>query len=174
VVVDFGTGSISGGSSGTISFSNVERVVAGNFNDRLSGNAASQTLTGQSGADTLAGAGGVDTLWGGAGADTFIFRETGTGNADRISDWASGSDKVALDNAVMTALGGDGNFSSGDARFAAGAGFTSGRDATDRVIYNTTTGSLYYDADGSGSGAAQLIATVLNAPAVAATDIVVI
>jgi Ca2+-binding RTX toxin-like protein len=174
VVVDFGTGSISGGSSGTISFSNVERVVAGNFNDRLSGNAASQTLTGQSGADTLAGAGGVDTLWCGAGADTFIFRETGTGNADRISDWASGSDKVALDNAVMTALGGDGNFSSGDARFAAGAGFTSGRDATDRVIYNTTTGSLYYDADGSGSGAAQLIATVLNAPAVAATDIVVI
>jgi Ca2+-binding RTX toxin-like protein len=174
VVVDFGTGSISGGSSGTISFSNVERVVAGNFNDRLSGNAASQTLTGQNGADTLAGAGGVDTLWGGAGADRFIFREMGTANADRISDWASGSDKVALDNAVMTALGGDGNFSSGDARFTAGAGFTSGRDATDRVIYNTSTGSLYYDADGSGSGAAQLIATVLNAPAVAATDIVVI
>jgi len=42
------------------------------------------------------------------------------------------------------------------------------------VIYNSSTGSLYYDADGSGSGAAQLIATVQNVPAVAATDIAVI
>ena len=174
VVVDFGTGSISGGSSGTISFSNVERVVAGNFNDRLSGNAASQTLTGQSGADTLAGAGGVDTLWGGAGADTFIFRETGTGNADRISDWASGSDKVALDNAVMSALGGDGNFSSGDARFTAGAGFTSGRRCDDRVVYNTSTGSLYYDADGSGGGRGAAHRHVPGNPRIAATDITVI
>ena len=41
-----------------------------------------QNLTGQAGADTIWGAGGIDTLWGGAGADTFIFRETGTGNAD--------------------------------------------------------------------------------------------
>jgi Ca2+-binding RTX toxin-like protein len=174
VLVDFASGSIQGGGSGTISFTAVERVVASNFNDTLTGTAGTQTLTGQGGADTLAGAGGVDTLWGGGGADTFIFREMGTTNADRISDWASASDKVALDNAVMNALGTDGNFSSGDARFAAGAGFTSGRDATDRVIFNTSTGSLYYDADGSGAGGAQLIATVQSGAGMAATDITVI
>ena len=62
----------------------------------------------------------------------------------------------------------------GDGRFWAAAGATSGHDANDRVVYNISTGNLYYDADGSGSGAAQLIATVQGAPAVAATDIMVI
>ena len=77
VVVDFVAGTISGGSSGTISFTNIERVVGGNFNDRLSGNGAGQTLTGQAGADTLWGAGGVDTLWGGAGAAQLIATFSG-------------------------------------------------------------------------------------------------
>jgi len=67
-----------------------------------------------------------------------------------------------------------GNFAAGDGRFWAAAGATAGHDANDRVVYNTSTGSLYYDADGSGSGAAQLVAMVSGAPAVAATDIVVI
>ena len=173
VVVDFAAGTISG-SSGTISFAAVERVIASHFNDRLTGNAAAQTLVGQGGADTLWGAAGVDVLWGGGGADTFVFRETGSANADSIRDWTTGADEVALDDSVMTALGATGNFVAGDGRFWAAAGATAGHDANDRVIYNTSTGSLYYDADGSGSAAAQLIATFAGTPAVAGTDIVVI
>jgi hypothetical protein len=42
------------------------------------------------------------------------------------------------------------------------------------VVYDTSTGALYYDADGSGAGAAQLIATFTTTPALAATDIYVI
>ena len=173
MVVDFAAGTISGGSSGTISFTGIERVVAGSFNDSLTGNGAAQNLGGNAGADTLWGAGGIDTLWGGGGADTFIFRETGTSNADSVRDWASGSDKVALDNSPMSALGAMGNFAAGDARFWSSSTGTA-HDANDRVIYNTSTGSLYYDADGSGAGAAQLIATFQGAPGVAATDITVI
>jgi Ca2+-binding RTX toxin-like protein len=75
---------------------------------------------------------------------------------------------------VFTGLGAAGNFVAGDARFAAGAGFTSGRDASDRIIHNTSSGQLFYDADGSGAGAAQLIATFLGNPAITATDITVI
>src|SRR5204863_9802058 len=37
-----------------------------------------------------------------------------------------------------------------------------------------STGQLFYDADGSGGGAAQLIATLQGAPAISATDIAVL
>src|SRR6185503_15967514 len=158
----------------SVSFSNVEKVLGSNFNDQLTGNAAAQNLTGQGGNDTITGGAGIDTLWGGAGNDVFVFNGMGTANADRISDWASGQDKVYLTQEAFTAVGAAGDFSAGDARFWAAAGATSGHDANDRVVYNTSTGSLYYDADGSGSGAAQLIATIQSGAAVAATDISVI
>ena len=119
------------------------------------------------------GTSSADTLSDTSGNDTFIFRENGTANADVIGDWTSGSDEVALDNAAMGALGADGAFVAGDARFwSSSAGVA--HDASDRVIYNQSTGSLYYDADGNGIGAAQLIATLTGTPTVAATDIVVI
>jgi Ca2+-binding RTX toxin-like protein len=173
ITVDFVTGTITGGAPGTISFTNIERILTGNFNDTLTGNAAGQTLTGQGGSDTIWGAGGVDTLWGAAGTDTFVFREMGTANADRISDFATGSDKLHLDDAAFTAIGASGNFAAGDGRFAANSSGTAA-DTNDRVVFNTSTGQLYYDADGSGSGASQLIATVQTGATVAATDIVVI
>ena len=61
----------------------------------------------------------------------------------------------------------------GDARFASGAGITSGQDASDRIVYNTTTDSLYYDADGSGPDASLLIGTFTNNPTLVATDLFV-
>ena len=61
-----------------------------------------------------------------------------------------------------------------DARFFAAAGASSGHDADDRVIFDTSGLKLWYDADGSGSGAAQLIATVQSGGAVAATDITIV
>jgi Ca2+-binding RTX toxin-like protein len=171
LVVDFGTGTVSGTRSAT--FSNIERFLTGNFNDSLTGNGAAQNLTGQAGADSLAGAGGVDTLWGGSGNDVFIFREMGSANADRVSDWASGSDEIRLDDAAFAAIGAMGDFIAGDARFKANASGTA-TDSSDRVVFNTSTGQLYYDADGSGGGSAQLIATVQGGASVAATDITVI
>jgi Ca2+-binding RTX toxin-like protein len=168
VVVDFVAGV-----AGSTSFTNIEKVVTGDFNDQITGNAAAQNISARAGADTLAGGGGVDTLWGGTGADTFVFRETGTANADTIGDWTSGSDELALDNAAMGALGADGAFVAGDARFwASSTGLA--HDANDRVIYNSTTRQIFYDADGNGSGAAQLIATVQAGGTIAATDISVI
>jgi len=44
-----------------------------------------------------------------------------------------------------------------DAAFCLG---TAAAAADDRIIYDKASGSLYYDADGSGAGAATLIATV--------------
>lgn len=45
-------------------------------------------------------------------------------------------------------------------QFWSGAGVVKGHDADDRIVYNTTTGVLYYDADGSGSSAAIQMAII--------------
>ena len=47
-------------------------------------------------------------------------------------------------------------------------------DADDRIIYDQTTGLLYYDADGNGAGAAVLFAGVAGLPALTAADFTVI
>jgi Ca2+-binding RTX toxin-like protein len=150
----------------------VERLLADGGDDHLIGASGSQNLSGVAGNDTLEGREGNDILWGGTGEDTFVFREFGSGNADTIRDWGSG-DTVALDNEVMAALGAEGDFADGDDRFAANASGTA-QDGSDRVVYDTSSGQLYYDADGDGSGAAQLIATISGAPGLAASDIAVI
>jgi serralysin len=118
---------------------------------------------------------GNDSLVGGAGADSFVFATApGVLTGGVVADFTSASDNISLDDAAFTAIGGLGNFAAGDARFFAGAGATAGHDADDRLVYNTTTGALYYDADGSGAGAAQQVTTLAGHPALAATDITVI
>lgn len=148
-------------------------VLAGNGAINGTGNTLANIISGNGAANRLAGGAGNDTLSGGAGRDSFDFTVApGTRNADRILDFASGVDKIRLDDAVHRGLGKTGNFASADARFWAAAGANRGHDANDRVVYDTANGNLYYDADGSGSGAAQLIAT-LSGP-LAAPDIAVI
>ncbi|HYD55997.1 MAG TPA: calcium-binding protein [Burkholderiales bacterium] len=177
VTVNLAAGTASGGGDGGVggaTLASIERVVGGGFADHFSGSAGAELLDGRQGNDTLAGGAGNDTLAGGTGNDFFVFAETGAANADAISDFASGADDIGLDNAVMAALGANGAFASGDDRFHAAAGAAGGADAEDRVVYNTSSGQLYYDADGSGGGAAQLIATLQPGAALAAGDISVI
>ena len=170
LVINFAAGTISGGASGT--FQGIERVQAGTGNDSIVGADGGQNLAGQGGSDTLHGGSGNDTLWGGSASDHFLFRETGSGNADTISDFASGIDKIVLDAAVMTALGADGNFAAGDARFWSSS-TGAAHDADDRIVYNTGTRQLFYDADGNGAGGAVLIATLQSGATLTATDIAV-
>src|SRR5215208_3740956 len=170
LVINFASGTISGGVSGT--FTGIERVQAGSGNDSILGAAGAQNLAGQGGNDTLYGGTGIDTLWGGSGSDHFVFRETGSANADVLGDFASGADKIVLDASVMTALGAGGNFAAGDARFWSSSSGAA-HDADDRILYNTTTRQIFYDADGSGSGGAVLIATLQSGATLVASDILV-
>ncbi len=143
--------------------------------ENLTGSAYADRFTGNSGANTLAGGLGNDTLGGGTGADVFVFNTApnGSTNRDTITDFASASDKIQLENAIFTALGGTGAFVTGDARFYAGV---AAHDASDRIVYNQSTGALLYDADGNGAGTAVQIALLgtTTHPALAATDLVVI
>lgn len=144
----------------------------------LKGLLGNDTLVGGSGNDTLMGGAGKDVLTGGPGKDHFVFDTAlnGGANLDTITSFTSGGDKVVLDAAVFTAIGAEGNFIAGDSRFYAAAGATEGHDATDRVIYDTATGALYYDPDGSGAMDAVQFAQVGDpTPAVlVARDILVI
>jgi serralysin len=176
ITADLSAGFVTGGGvsgSGTVQVNGVENVHGSNFADRITGDANANWLYGDAGVDTLNGGAGNDTLTGGetAAADIFAFSHFGAANADIVDQLISGSDKIALDASAFTAIGASGDFAAGDARFISGAGVNSGQDATDRVAYNTSTGELWYDADGSGSGAAQLIATFSPGSALAATDI---
>jgi Ca2+-binding RTX toxin-like protein len=178
VNANLATGFVNGGgdgNTGSATLASIERFIGGGFNDRITGAAAAEYLDGRQGNDTVGGGAGQDTLLGGSGNDFFVFGAApGAANADRINDFASGADELGLDNAVMAALGADGAFASNDARFWAAAGANAGHDANDRVVYNTSTGQVWYDADGSGSGAAQLVATLQAGAALGAGDITVI
>lgn len=47
-------------------------------------------------------------------------------------------------------------------------------DADDRIIYDETSGALFYDADGSGAGAAVMFAGLRHHPAITAADFFVV
>lgn len=140
------------------------------------GNAGGNSMTGTAFADTLIGGNGNDVLTGGAGADYFVFNfaANAASNRDTLTDFLTGADKVQFSKAVFTALGSIGNLTA--AEFRSGAGVTGGQDADDHIVYNTTTGVLYYDADGSGAGAAVQVALLgtTTHPALAYTDIQII
>ena len=74
-----------------------------------------------------------------------------------------------MDDAIFTQIGGTGALNAN--AFVTG---TAAGDGDDRIVYNSATGQLFYDADGSGAGAAVLFATLQGHPALAASDFQVI
>jgi Ca2+-binding RTX toxin-like protein len=107
-------------------------------------------------------------LYGYGGADIFAFTTAlGGGNVDTIFGFVAGSDRIGLDDAIFTAIGGT---LSPDA-FVIGA---AAAGTEDRIVYNQATGQLFYDADGSGGGAAILFATLQDAPVLGAGDFTMI
>ncbi len=133
----------------------IEGLVGGLGNDRLVGNGGANGLFGGGGNDLIDGASGNDMLSGGAGADWFRFSMAlnTAANADRITDFTHGVDKMSLSKPVFAAIGL--TLEATELRLGAAAA-----DTNDFLIYNGATGQLFYDADASGTGAQVLFATV--------------
>jgi Ca2+-binding RTX toxin-like protein len=143
------------------------RDVSGTAPIVLVGNEFANAVIANNGANILNGGGGADTLRGFGGADRFDFSTAlGAGNIDTILDMTSGTDKIGLDDAIFTAIGA--TLDAGEFVVGAAAG-----DADDRIIYNQTTGQLFYDADGNGAGAAVQFATLAGTPAITVNDFTV-
>lgn len=116
------------------------------------GEAGGDWLAGGQGNDLLDGGLAADMLIGGAGEDSFRFStELGNGNVDRIKDFTTGEDVIVLDASIFAEISGSGGLSR--AAFHKSAAGTA-QDANDRIIYDTDSGLLSYDADGSGDGGA--------------------
>lgn len=140
-------------------------------NDTLKGGAGDDNMNGGGGSDILNGGAGFDTMAGGTGSDTFVFDtdlELDPNNS--VIDFVSGTDRLQLDKTVFTALS-VGTLAAG--RFVSGASPVA-LDANDRILYDTGTGNLYYDADGNGSGEAVQFANISGGPDLAASDIIIV
>ena len=154
----------------------------GTGNDNLIGGSGTDQLLGSDGNDSLSGDAGNDTLTGGLGADKFIyntnaaFTTTAVG-VDTITDFnISQTDQIVLDKTTFTSISS-----------AAGTGFSvasefakvtsdalAATSAAD-IVYNTTTGGLFYNQNGTAAGlgtGAQFL-TLTNKPALTATQFVI-
>lgn len=142
------------GGGGVDTLSGFENAVGSAFNDVLSGTAVSNLLNGGDGADILSGGLGHDTLIGGAGGDYFMFRTAASAtNIDEVDDFETGIDHIYIDDAIFTRAGHRGFLDT--ARFVTGA---MALDADDRILYDSTTGDLIYDANGSAAGGTRVFA----------------
>lgn len=138
--------------------SNVENLtLTGASAINAHGNALDNVLIGNNANNVLIGNDGDDTLTGGGGLDKFRFDTTlnSATNVDHISDFVVGDDRIQLDDDIFTMAGPDGTLDA--AAFYIGA---AAHDASDRIIYNSANGNLYYDPDGTGAAAQILFAHV--------------
>jgi Ca2+-binding RTX toxin-like protein len=161
---------------GSDKFINVENIIGSGFDDKLTGNTSNNALDGGDGKDTLTGGAGADNLTGGLGNDTFIYAAIAEGG-DTIMDFASG-DKIQIDKSGFGIPSGVTIGGAGLNNFANEYFTVNGTGAADKAhgqfIYNTATFTLSWDADGSGVGPANLIATFANDYVLNASDFVLI
>ena len=160
----------------------IEKAFGGSGPDKIIGNLANNVLRGSGGRDTVQGGAGNDNLAGGLGydrltgqdgGDSFTFDAALIGKADRIVDFSIVDDTIRLDNDIFTAFAGANVGLSGGAFYGA-PGATDAHDATDRIIYDTTTGNLYYDPDGTGAAPETPFAMLAGAPSVTAADFFIV
>ncbi len=120
----------------------------------LTGGDADDSIVGGAGNDTLDGGLGNDTLIGGAGADRFVFNSL-DGATDQITDFVSGTDKIAISKAVFGLTGSVSTTSLNLATLnsLAGGGV---------FAYDSGSGEFSYDADGAGVGGDAVIIGIIG------------
>ncbi|WP_095090703.1 beta strand repeat-containing protein [Mesorhizobium sophorae] len=137
------------------------------------GNSLANTLTGNSGNNVLDGRGGNDTMSGSTGQDIFAFTTAlnASTNVDRITDFSVVDDTIRVDNATFAALGGNGTLTAD--QFVKNTTGLAG-DGNDHIIYETDTGWLTYDSNGSAAGGSTHFATLAANLALTNADFVVV
>ncbi|MEH1796913.1 beta strand repeat-containing protein [Nostoc sp.] len=140
-------GSITAGTN-QVSYQNIERL-------NISGTAYDDNIVGNNGNDTLfGGTGGNDILTGGDGNDTFAFNIYGQG-LTRVDDFNVANEFIQVSGNFY-----DATPSLQKSQFTIGASATT---SAQRFIYDSTTGGLFFDQDGSAPGFTQVKFAQLSA-----------
>jgi Ca2+-binding RTX toxin-like protein len=154
---------------------NVERLLLQKTVDDINGigNSGNNTIVGNNGNNEIQGRDGMDILKGQLGSDTFTFvTAASAANADRIIDFnvnvAAEGDMLKFNSKVYTGLS-VGALDAGAFVLGTAAG-----DADDRFVFDQASGRLWYDADGSGAIAQQLVATFEQSAVVTADDFIIV
>jgi Ca2+-binding RTX toxin-like protein len=176
VTVNLLTPGANAGDAAGDSYANIRDVLGSNFGDTITGDntgdvlmggAGDDSITGGSRNDVLIGGAGVDTLTGGLGADQFRYcalSEIG----DKITDFTSAqADKIAVSAAAF-----GGGLVAGPLS-ASHFAIDAPNAATGQMIWNGAGHTLSWDADGMGSGAARLVATLQGVTTLTAANILV-
>lgn len=130
---------------------------------RITGTDRADRIAGGKGDDWLDGGLGRDRLNGGQGHDTYVLhRDQGH---DIVQGFKPGADRIALTGAEF-------GFKTGA---LPGSAFSLDRAAGSaaQLVYDTGSGKLFFDADGTGSSAPSLIAILTGHPVLAAGDLFV-
>ena len=199
LTADVGSFAFSGKGVGTDEVFNVDVIIASAFNDKIiggfngerflmgagddtvSGNFGNDTLLGMGGDDrltggdlndSLSGGAGQDVLIGGSGRDAFVFDVALiAGNLDHIADFK------AVDDVIQLGRTGPGPFDALSFGALDPQAFhlgTTAAKASQHVLYDRATGTLAYDADGTGGAAAVVFAILDNMPKIDAADFFVL
>lgn len=155
---------------------NVENLtLTGSGKINGAGNSLANALTGNGADNVLDGKAGNDLLKGGAGSDTFTFSTAlGATNVDHIVDFSTRDDSIALSDAIFKALTADPKTHVLTANEFKVVTTGTKLDADDHILYDKSTGKLFYDADGSGSVKAVLFAVVDNHAALTYKDFLLV
>lgn len=143
------------------------------LNNWLTGNSAANLLDGRAGEDVIRGAAGRDTLNGGMGNDSLsggserdVFRFDSTPdsltNRDLVTDFLSGIDRLSFSKAVYPGFSAKAT-SVNSGQFLRGAGVKTAATTSQRFLYDTSTGILCFDRDGSLGSYAPIQVAVLAA-----------
>ncbi|WP_439597806.1 calcium-binding protein [Falsiroseomonas sp.] len=155
----------------------IENVVGSDAGDDIRGSASanafwggkgSDYLEGREGNDTLEGGEGSDMLSGGAGRDSFLFGLGATGSGDLILDFVRGEDRIAIEREAF----GLGNATT--ASLVVGASPVVNA-AGPQFLFETGTGRLWFDADGTGDLAdISWVATLSGVTALSTADLILV
>lgn len=165
IIGGVGADTITGGAGGDV-------IHGGDGADVIYGGAGNDTITGDIGADVITGGAGADTITGGAGADMIIYNAVATEGGDTITDFTiADADVLQFSSADLIGVAGFATFTGVGTAFALSGGqkvqfvFATGgalvaSEAQAAFLFDTASGALRFDADGTGAGEAITIATL--------------